>query len=394
MADHDSIDPDLNFTGNYTLYNDHYIDVNNIDHFLQTPTTYGLNVTHINCCSLSKNFGALKNLLNSVATKLPTIALSETWLTKTNESIFQLPGYSFVLQSREKKIGGGVAIYIDNTYTFHLRNDLIISSDVLESIFVEVERAKAANIIIGCIYRHPNTYVMDFNSQLTKLLDKINQNPNKPSILTGDFNLNLIKADTHPQTNDFLSIMTAHSFIPTITKPTRITSTTATLIDNVFINCITAKYARCILCSDISDHLPIMVKINLIAPKKFKCPKKAPYERYLPETINTFKMDLGNANWNLNTHHLNIPVGTTNFNPGDCYTRFLETFSHIFNAHFPLTETKHKKNLKHNTEWITSGLMNPCVKKLNLYKQTVKNPLDLALKEQYKTYRNKLNIVL
>src|SRR5271156_706176 len=111
MADHDSIDPDLNFTGNYTTCTDHYIDVNNIDHFLKTPTTYGLNVTHINCRSLSKNFGALKNLLNSVATKLPIIALSETWLTKTNESIFQLPGYSFVSQSREKRIGGGVAIY-------------------------------------------------------------------------------------------------------------------------------------------------------------------------------------------------------------------------------------------------------------------------------------------
>ena len=51
--------------------------------------------------------------------------------------------------------------------------------------------------------------------------------------------------------------MYASSFFPTITKPTRITDKSATLIDNIFINSPNENSKRGILISDLSDHLPI-----------------------------------------------------------------------------------------------------------------------------------------
>ena len=60
-------------------------------------------------------------------------------------------------------------------------------------------------------------------------------------------------------TAEFNDMMSSYSYIPLITRPTRITSSSATLIDNIFtndhINLNTAL--KGILVTDISDHYPV-----------------------------------------------------------------------------------------------------------------------------------------
>ena len=51
--------------------------------------------------------------------------------------------------------------------------------------------------------------------------------------------------------------MYALGLYPLITKPTRITPTTATIIDNIFTNDIELKYECGLIIDDSSDHLPI-----------------------------------------------------------------------------------------------------------------------------------------
>ena len=53
--------------------------------------------------------------------------------------------------------------------------------------------------------------------------------------------------------------MYAHAFVPLITKPTRITAHSATLIDNIFTNNTDTDRQQYpgILYNDISDHLPV-----------------------------------------------------------------------------------------------------------------------------------------
>ena len=78
----------------------------------------------------------------------------------------------------------------------------------------------------------------------------------------GDFNINLLNEDVHPLTNDFVNVITSHSLYPSITKPTRITSRTATLIDNIFTNS-KSKQTSGIIITDLSDHLPIFISTDL-----------------------------------------------------------------------------------------------------------------------------------
>ena len=60
--------------------------------------------------------------------------------------------------------------------------------------------------------------------------------PFKCVYIMGDFYINLLNDDVHGPTGDFVDIFTSYSMYPSITKPTRITSTSATLIDNIFTN--------------------------------------------------------------------------------------------------------------------------------------------------------------
>ena len=76
---------------------------------------------------------------------------------------------------------------------------------------------------------------------------------NKICYIMGDFNLNLMNHQSHQLTAEFLDIMFGYTFLPLITLPTRITSHTATIIDNHSDN----YSINGLLLSDISDHLPI-----------------------------------------------------------------------------------------------------------------------------------------
>ena len=50
------------------------------------------------------------------------------------------------------------------------------------------------------------------------------------------FNVDLIKVGTHGPTSDFVEGFTSGGFYPLISLPTRLTDTTATLIDNIWTN--------------------------------------------------------------------------------------------------------------------------------------------------------------
>ena len=80
-------------------------------------------------------------------------------------------------------------------------------------------------------------------------------------MVCGNFNIDLLKIDFHAPSLTFLNKMQALSFMPVISKPTRVTDTTATLIDNIFISTPTL-YTSGIFTDDMSDHFQIFILIN------------------------------------------------------------------------------------------------------------------------------------
>ena len=96
----------------------------------------------------------------------------------------------------------------------------------------------------------------DFNcNYLNKLSENISKKQ-KSIFLLGGFNVNLLNYNEHNQPNEFLDSLASNSFIPLILQPTRITSHSNTLIDNIFSNVIDPDIISSNLTATISDHLP------------------------------------------------------------------------------------------------------------------------------------------
>ena len=124
----------------------------------------------------------------------------------------------------------------------------------MKSTFIEIVNPRKSNIIVGVIYRQPSEDLADFNcNYLNKLLENTSKEQ-KSILLLGDFNDNLLNYNEHNETNDFLDSCASNSFIPLILQPTRITSHSNTLIDNIFSNVIDSDIVSGNLIATISDH--------------------------------------------------------------------------------------------------------------------------------------------
>ena len=156
---------------------------------------------------------------------------------------------------------GGVGIYIDEhlPYTkLEFQNSFI--PGVFESIWIKIKINKNDYRIIGNIYR-PNSYPkanpnLPISKYLTDILFQLSRSKeyNKCKVhLMGDFNLDLLKFYLHKPSEEFIDAKFSYGLIPTITKPTRTQSNTATLIDNLFTSSVNVNLAG-ILLNDISDH--------------------------------------------------------------------------------------------------------------------------------------------
>ena len=194
------------------------------------------------------------------------ILLAETWLKPSNESRVKIPWYNLVCSHRKCKRGVGVSILIAKKLQYRERPDLTQNIPDFESITVEI-KTHNDSILVCALYRPPNTKEKAFNKNYKRLLKKFSSNQLDRLIIGSDHNMNFLKHEKHIHTRDFIETNLDHQLLPTVTKPTRITMTSSTLIDNIFIG---KKYqggfSSNIGISDISDHLPLILNIDNLNP--------------------------------------------------------------------------------------------------------------------------------
>ena len=87
-------------------------------------------------------------------------------LIVTNPVDNHYDGVSHVHDTLQKRIGGGVSIYIDIKIPFKRPLDLKLDNNYFESFFIEVDKSvfqHRYNVIIAAIYKPPNVDVSTFS---------------------------------------------------------------------------------------------------------------------------------------------------------------------------------------------------------------------------------------
>ena len=78
------------------------------------------------------------------------------------------------LNSGPRGVGGGVGIFIDRKY----ESEIVQEVSVFESLFVKVKLSENKNLLIGNIYRPPQTSIRDFTEILNTVLVQIREDTN------------------------------------------------------------------------------------------------------------------------------------------------------------------------------------------------------------------------
>ena len=64
---------------------------------------------HLDIKNIPQNFASLTTYLETIRFDFPFIGITETWLTDYNCTLDSMPGYSFVDNHRQNKIGDELA---------------------------------------------------------------------------------------------------------------------------------------------------------------------------------------------------------------------------------------------------------------------------------------------
>ena len=111
----------------------------------------------------------------------------------------------------------------------------------------------------------------------------------------GDYNINVLKHADNNVSHEFLEIFLSASFLPLVSKPTRVADSSATLIDNIFSNVIPHPNSYIVL-SDITDHYPILTQYNVAPVVKIGGPPRL-IRKVTHDNVARLGASLDNTDW-------------------------------------------------------------------------------------------------
>ena len=119
---------------------------------------------------------------------------------------------------------------VQNVYTQFLKTEMC------EDMFVELRSQDGIQYICGTVYRHPKCNFKIFNANLETQIIQLNKDK-KIYYITVDFNVNIDRnLPSDSTSNDYQLMLTSNGVSCVITKPTRVTPTSSSLIDHILSN--------------------------------------------------------------------------------------------------------------------------------------------------------------
>lgn len=218
------------------------------------PNILLLNAQSLNLNKIDNLYLDIYNYLN-----LNFLCFNETWANNDSINALHFSGYKLIsFYCRTSFKGGGVAIWAKNGLEV---NSIDLTPFCTEKHFeacaLKWNDNNVNTLILNC-YRSPSG---DLNLFCDRIVDVLNNlvKPNINVILCGDFNL-----DSYNNSKDFNTlchILACFNLRSVVKWPTRVSDTTLTTIDHIFIN-FKSEGLCCVFDNIISDHRTVLFDLN------------------------------------------------------------------------------------------------------------------------------------
>lgn len=321
------------------------------------------NILYVNAQSLHSNIDGVRKLL--IDKKPMILMVSETCLTESIEDCeIECDGYVAYRNDSTSRHTGGCCIYVSS-----ILNSNLLQSKTIEMtswlLSIKVNALLGKETIFTVVYNSPSASkrkCLEFFELWCSDIDL-----DKNYVVTGDFNVDLLKNDCYSK--KLCDIINSTGMKQFVKEPTRITERSRTLIDLVISNCVNS--ASVLPDDKVTDHETIVVDSNLFS--KVKEPR-AFVEKIVNYTADAMISKLKCYNWsNLSTLSLNEKSETLVNRLKHCVSEFVE-----------IVEVKHANEIK----WFDKDLLYLKKKRDVTYRIAV--ILDTAVYwKRYKCARNK-----
>ena len=195
------------------------------------PALRGFKLASLNINKLTTHILELRILL--AYNEIDIISINETKHDKNivNNEV-DIPGYTIVRRDRTTNGGGGVCFYIRNSVQSTVRNDLTM--ETIDDFCVEIQKPNSKPFVVATWYRPPDSRIEVF-TPFEELLGKLDTE-NIEYHLMGDINCDMIADRYDNDTQKLKALADIYGIKQLINEPTRITPTSATLIDLIYTN--------------------------------------------------------------------------------------------------------------------------------------------------------------
>lgn len=227
-------------------------------------------VFHQNIRSFNHNIDEFILFINNLNVTPDAIILSETFFNDNN--FHDIPGYNGYHRYRTGRGGGGISVYVLNSYVSDYILQLCCVNDLVEICAVSIKININIRIKIIGFYRPPSANALLFSEFLENNIIST-FTPTENIFFGGDANIDLLS--NNGIANQYMNMMYSGSFLPHITLPTRDNANGSTLIDHMWV-----RFGTCVLSgvfnSTITDHKLIFACVaiektqNPLFYKKFR----------------------------------------------------------------------------------------------------------------------------
>ena len=229
-----------------------------------------------------------------------------------------------------------MAIYIRDVYVADQYLLTTCDATLLETLWISLVLNRAT-VLIGVMYRPPTCSLTETVTQCHAILSEVT--PIFDNIMiTGDVNVNMLKPD-----NLISECFDSYGLAQVVDEPTRVTQTTATLLDPIFINSHDMIKAKGIINSDfISDHSLVFCEVSLASSESAQ--KMYTYRCFKHFNELAFHEDMRRVSWD-DIYYIN--------NIDNKITFLTDNLLSIFNVHAPIRTVRLSRA---PAPWLTDAL--------------------------------------
>lgn len=340
-----------------------------------------LNFVHFNVRSVGRNFDELIVYLHQLnIDSVQVIILSECWNLKgVSKTEFYIPEFRAYNNDSHFNQNDGCIVYIRESIEAMINIIPLSNINLLRVTFFYNDNS----IGLTASYRPNPTNIRQYIGELDGYFANIARK--SIELFIGDINIDLLKiSDT--QVSNYVNTLAEHGLFSYIDKPTRITESSQSLIDHIFVG-MNNKVRKdlliksCICRISLTDHDMVCLSI---APRgkhtKSEVNKRDPYHKVI--NLDKVRNDLVGEQW----------IGVFD---SDCVHSAGEAFYSILNKHIINNTTFRKiSNKKFKIKsWMSEAILNSIRRRDRLKKSLLRNST-AELRVYYTTYRNKLNKII